>query len=64
LYQRIADSRRHEAPWDNVLTSQVEQQRREHLSFDDLESRRAWRDERLMELAANRKLQPSTRRQP
>ncbi|CAN5219335.1 3-hydroxyacyl-CoA dehydrogenase [soil metagenome] len=55
LYQRIADSRRHETPWTDALVTQVEDQRREHLAFADLATRRAWRDERLMELAAIRK---------
>lgn len=54
LYQRIAASRRHEKPWDPALIRQVEGQRRAHLSQADLESRRAWRDERLMEFAARR----------
>jgi L-gulonate 3-dehydrogenase len=54
LYQRIADSRRHAQPWDDGLIQQVEAQRREHLAHADLESRRAWRDERLMEFAARR----------
>jgi L-gulonate 3-dehydrogenase len=54
LYQRIAESRRHEQPWDESLIQQVEAQRREHLARGELESRRAWRDERLMEIAARR----------
>lgn len=54
LYQRIADSRRHEQPWDEPLIRQVEAQRREHLAQAELEARRAWRDERLMEFAAAR----------
>lgn len=57
LYQGIAQSRSHETPWDAELISQVEAQRREHLSQADLESRRAWRDERLMEFAAARRTQ-------
>jgi 3-hydroxyacyl-CoA dehydrogenase len=55
LYQRIAASRSHEQPWDESLIKQVEVQRRELLSHDELESRRAWRDERLMEFAAARR---------
>jgi 3-hydroxyacyl-CoA dehydrogenase len=54
LYQRIAASRQHEQPWDLPLIEQVESQRREHLAQADLESRRAWRDERLMAFAAAR----------
>ena len=55
LYQRIAASRQHEQPWDAGLIQQVEAQRREHLEHGDLESRRAWRDERLMAFAAARR---------
>lgn len=54
LYQRIANSRRHEQPWEEPLIGEVETQRRAHLAQGDLESRRAWRDERLMEFAAAR----------
>ncbi|WP_218508189.1 3-hydroxyacyl-CoA dehydrogenase [Variovorax sp. dw_308] len=55
LYQRIAASRQHEQPWDEALIKQVETQRRVHLGHGDLESRRAWRDERLMAFAAARR---------
>jgi L-gulonate 3-dehydrogenase len=55
LYQRIADSRTHEQTWDAPLIAEVESQRREFLSHADLESRRAWRDEKLMAFAAARK---------
>lgn len=55
LYQRIAQSRQHDAPWDADLIGQVESHRRQHLSQADLEARRAWRDERLMEFAASRR---------
>lgn len=55
LYQRIAASRQHEQPWDEALIKEVEVQRREHLDHAELESRRAWRDEKLMTLAAARR---------
>ena len=55
LYQRIAASRQHEQPWDEALIKEVEVQRREHLDHAELESRRAWRDEKLMALAAARR---------
>lgn len=55
LYQRIAHAGRHETPWDADLIREVEAQRREHLSHAELEARRAWRDERLMEFAASRR---------
>lgn len=57
LYQRIADARSHPAPWDAELIAEVETQRREHLAHADLATRRAWRDERLMEFAAARQRQ-------
>ena len=59
LYQRIADSRRHEQAWDEALIRQVESQRREQLAESELAARRAWRDERLMAFAA-RKAQAET----
>lgn len=55
LYQRIAASRQHEQPWDEALIKEVETQRREHLEHAELESRRAWRDEKLMAFAAARR---------
>jgi 3-hydroxyacyl-CoA dehydrogenase len=55
LYQRIATSRQHEQPWDEALIKEVETQRREHLEHAELESRRAWRDEKLMAFAAARR---------
>jgi 3-hydroxyacyl-CoA dehydrogenase len=54
LYQRIADSRRHEQPWNEGLIRQVEGERRQRLAATGLASRRDWRDERLMEFAARR----------
>lgn len=57
LYQRIAESRTHEQPWDATLIDQVEAQRREQLSHDDLATKRAWRDDRLMAFAAARRAQ-------
>jgi L-gulonate 3-dehydrogenase len=55
LYQRIANSRQHEQPWDEPLIKEVEAQRREYLGQAELESRRTWRDERLMDFAAARR---------
>jgi 3-hydroxyacyl-CoA dehydrogenase len=54
LYQEIAQSRTHQEPWSAELISKVEAERRSVLSQDDLASRRAWRDRRLMALAADR----------
>jgi 3-hydroxyacyl-CoA dehydrogenase len=58
LYQEIAQSRTHQEPWSAELISKVEAQRRSVLSHDDLASRRAWRDRRLMALAAEREKEP------
>ena len=54
LYYSIMQSRTQDGPWDEALIAQVEQDRRQHLSADDLASRRDWRDEQLMLFAANR----------
>jgi 3-hydroxyacyl-CoA dehydrogenase len=54
LYYSIAQSRLADGPWTADLINQVEQDRRQHLSVDELEARRNWRDERLMEFAVTR----------
>jgi 3-hydroxyacyl-CoA dehydrogenase len=54
LWHEIAKSRTHEEPWQPELIRKVEDERRSLLSLDDLASRRAWRDRRLMALAASR----------
>jgi 3-hydroxyacyl-CoA dehydrogenase len=53
-WQEIARSRTHAAPWQPELVRKVEDERRSVLSQDALASRRAWRDRRLMALAAER----------
>ena len=58
LYQEIAGSRAHEEPWQPELIRKVEVERRAVLSHDALADRRAWRDRRLMALAAKRKNEP------
>jgi L-gulonate 3-dehydrogenase len=54
LWHAIAQSRTHEEPWQPELIRKVEAERRSVLSLDDLPGRRAWRDRRLMALAAGR----------
>ncbi|MDR5835471.1 3-hydroxyacyl-CoA dehydrogenase [Caballeronia sp. LZ034LL] len=54
LYHSIVKSRVDDGPWDEALIAQVEKDRRQHLSADDLAARRDWRDERLMQFAAQR----------
>jgi L-gulonate 3-dehydrogenase len=57
-WQEIAQSRTHEAPWQPELVRKVEAERRTALSHDELKGRRAWRDRRLMALAAQREKTP------
>ncbi len=58
LCQEITQSRTHQEPWSQELISKVEAQRRSVLTQDGLASRRAWRDRRLMKLAAERQNEP------
>ena len=51
LYQRIAASRDHADAWDAELISEVEAQRRQVLSRNQLQDRAHWRDLRLMAFA-------------
>jgi L-gulonate 3-dehydrogenase len=57
LYYRIAASRTEHHVWSPELISEVERQRRMILSADDLTRRIAWRDERLIALAAHKREQ-------
>jgi L-gulonate 3-dehydrogenase len=63
LWHEIVKSRTHEEPWQPELIRKVEDERRSMLSMDDLATRRAWRDRRLMALAASREITapPSSR---
>jgi 3-hydroxyacyl-CoA dehydrogenase len=54
LYQSIAASRRHDAPWSTELIGEVERQRRGFLPQSELANRRDWRDLRLMAIAGGR----------
>lgn len=54
LYHAVAQSRRDPKPWDADLISRVEAERRTKLSAAQLNERRAWRDRRLMALAASK----------
>ena len=58
LYRSIADSRTHGEQWSAPLIKDVEGQRREQLPFDQLETRRAWRDRALMAFSAQRRKAP------
>ncbi|MFL6416539.1 MAG: 3-hydroxyacyl-CoA dehydrogenase [Bryobacteraceae bacterium] len=54
LYHSIARSRHQNDPWSPELMDEVERQRRSLTPFEKLSERRAWRDRRLMALAAKR----------
>ena len=55
LYQSIAASTPEHRVWDEAVIGTVEAQRREILPAEGLAARRAWRDRRLMALAAHKK---------
>jgi 3-hydroxyacyl-CoA dehydrogenase len=55
LYHSVARSRDQTEPWSPRLTDDVERQRRDLLPVEKLAERRAWRDRRLMAIAANLK---------
>jgi len=54
LYQKIFAGM-HEVDWRGDLLDSIEAQRRERLSTDSLSERQAWRDRRLMALAAHKR---------
>jgi L-gulonate 3-dehydrogenase len=54
LYQEIDASRPHNEPWSNELIVRLESERRSVLPADQLARRAAWRDSKLMALAAQR----------
>lgn len=54
LYHGVAKSRTTPQAWNADLISRVEAERRTELSAADLDARRAWRDRRLMALAAHK----------
>ena len=54
LFHRIAQSRDQQRPWDEPLVKEVESQRRQYVKQDELNTRRAWRDDQLMKFAVHR----------
>jgi L-gulonate 3-dehydrogenase len=58
LMHEIARSRSHDEPWSQELIRKVEAERRQSLAEDQLAARRAWRDRRLMAMAAEREKRP------
>lgn len=55
MYQSIAQEQTSTAPWPDALIEKLEGERRRVLPRDQLSARRAWRDRRLMGLAAHKK---------
>jgi 3-hydroxyacyl-CoA dehydrogenase len=55
LYHGIARERMAPRAWDTALIAQVEAERRQTLSADQLDARRGWRDRRLMALAVHKR---------
>ena len=54
LFHRIAQSRDQQRPWDEPLVKEVESQRRQYVKQNELNARRAWRDDQLMKFAVHR----------
>lgn len=54
MYETISKEQTSTEAWEPALVAQVEAQRRELLSKDELLNRRLWRDERLMALLAHK----------
>jgi L-gulonate 3-dehydrogenase len=55
IYSNIFPSTQWRADWTGAVMDKVEPERRERLSADRLEERQAWRDRRLMALAAHKR---------
>ncbi len=54
LYHAIAQSRPDPEPWNDALINRISEERRSAIAQADLPERRAWRDRRLMALAAHK----------
>jgi L-gulonate 3-dehydrogenase len=55
LYDGLFESQQRRADWQGPVMGEIERQRRERLKPEDLERRQAWRDRRLMALAAHKR---------
>jgi 3-hydroxyacyl-CoA dehydrogenase len=55
LYQRVAASRAHDAPWDTEIIARVDEQMRAKLPLQGLVQRCQWRDRQLMAFARYRR---------
>ncbi len=55
LYDGLFETQQRRADWQGPVMGEIERQRRERLKPEDLERRQAWRDRRLMALAAHKR---------
>jgi hypothetical protein len=55
IYQRLNPSMREHADWAGPVLDEIESERRKRLPADQLQRRQAWRDRRLMALAAHKR---------
>jgi 3-hydroxyacyl-CoA dehydrogenase len=55
IYRRIDESALAHPDWDGAVLDRIETERRDHLAAQDLPKRQAWRDRRLMALAAHKR---------
>ena len=55
IYDRLFPQQTRRADWQGPVIDAIEGQRREHLAHGDLAKRAAWRDRRLMALAAHKR---------
>jgi L-gulonate 3-dehydrogenase len=55
LYYDMQKAQADPRPWNGAVLDRIETARRQHLKHDELDARQAWRDRRLMALAAHKK---------
>ena len=55
IYQRLQPSMRERADWGGPVLKEIEAERRKRLPASQLQARQAWRDRRLMALAAHKR---------
>jgi L-gulonate 3-dehydrogenase len=56
LYDGLFESQQRRADWQGPVMGEIERQRRQRVKPEDLEGRQAWRDRRLMALAAHKRV--------
>ena len=56
LYDGLFESQQRRADWQGPVMGEIERQRRQRVKTEDLEGRQAWRDRRLMALAAHKRV--------